>query len=108
MLQHKRRCNSSVSKNAPSGRKTHHGGAPVSRAGGPPMPRVVKMGKKPVKMQCVCVGYSQTKAMQRKCHALSTGYILCLKKYVSPVLSDMLKKGERKQSSEIVPVLLPR
>ena len=73
-----------------------------------PLHHVQSKWEKAVKVRCVCVGYSQTKATQRKCHILSIGYILCLKKYVSAVLSDMLKKGERKQSSEPVPVLLPR
>lgn len=103
MLQCERRCNSFVSKNAPSGRKTHRGGALVSFAGGAPMPCVVKMGENCE--DAVCMRGIQPKATRRKCHTLCAGHIICLKKYVSPVLSDVLKKGERKQSSKLVPVL---
>lgn len=46
------------------------------------MPRVVKVGENREDAACVCVGYGQTKATQRKCCILSTGNILCVKKYV--------------------------
>lgn len=106
VLQCKRRCNSSVSKNAPSGWKTHPGGALVSFAGAHPIPGVVKAGNNCEDAACMCG--IQPKATLRKCHALSIGCILCLKRCVSLVLPDVLKKGERELPSELVSVLLPR
>ena len=45
VLQCMRRCNFSVSKNAPSYKKTRCGDALVSFAGGPPIPHIVRVGE---------------------------------------------------------------